>query len=240
MLPLSIVKNRGLTGSFILAVVAFLAFGAFLFFNTLYLQEVRGMSPLRAGLLILPTTAVALFLSPISGHLTGTRGARFPAGLATVLTAIGMVLLALTLSATTPIYLLLIAYLLVGFGQGLINPPLTNAAVSGLPRDQAGVAGAIMTTARQIGSNLGIALVGAVIFSVATSLNDTQHVVNRALSSLHGGANYVVGVRYGDLLAGVLSLLTLGVAWYAFAPRFEGTRDLETGQFIASTTGRPA
>ena len=239
MLPLSIVKNRGLTGSFLLAVIAFLAFGAFLFFNTLYLQEVRGMSPLKAGLLILPTTAVALVLSPISGHLTGTRGARFPAGLATLLTAVGMGMLAITLSATTPIYLLLIAYLLVGFGQGLINPPLTNAAVSGLPRDQAGVAGAIMTTARQIGTNLGIALVGAVIFSVATSLNNAQHVANRALSTSHGGANYVIGVRYGDLLAGALSLLTFGIAWYAFAPRFEGTHDPETGQFIANATGRP-
>ena len=240
MLPLSLVKNRGLTGSFVLAVIAFLAFGAFLFFNTLYLQEVRGFSPLKAGLLILPTTAVALFLSPISGHLTGTRGARFPTGMASLFTAAGMGLLAITLSATTPIYLLLVAYLLIGFGQGLINPPLTNAAVSGLPRDQAGVAGAIMTTARQIGSNLGIALVGAVIFSIATSLNNAQHVANRALQTLHGGTNYDIGVRYGDLVAGALSLLSFGIAWYAFAPRFEGTHDPETGQFIADATRRPA
>ncbi|HEY5271732.1 MAG TPA: MFS transporter, partial [Acidimicrobiales bacterium] len=231
MLPLSVFKNRGLTGSFLLAVIAFLAFGSFLFFNTLYLQEVRGLSPLKAGLLILPTTAVALFFSPISGHLTGTRGARFPTGMATLFTAAGMGLLAVTLRATTPIYLLLIAYLLIGFGQGLINPPLTNAAVSGLPRDQAGVAGAIMTTARQIGSNLGIALVGAVIFSIATSLNNAQHVANRALQTLHGGMNYDIGVRYGDLVAGALSLLSFGIAWYAFAPRFEGTHDPETGQF---------
>jgi len=239
MLPLSVFKNRGLTGSFLLAVIAFLAFGSFLFFNTLYLQEVRGLSPLKAGLLILPTTAVALFFSPISGHLTGTRGARFPTGMATLFTAAGMGLLAVTLRATTPIYLLLIAYLLIGFGQGLINPPLTNAAVSGLPRDQAGVAGAIMTTARQIGSNLGIALVGAVIFSIATSLNNAQHVANRALQTLHGGMNYDIGVRYGDLVAGALSLLSFGIAWYAFAPRFEGTHDPETGQFIADATRRP-
>jgi len=239
MLPLSVFKNRGLTGSFLLAVIAFLAFGSFLFFNTLYLQEVRGLSPLKAGLLILPTTAVALFFSPISGHLTGTRGARFPTGMATLFTAAGMGLLAVTLRATTPIYLLLIAYLLIGFGQGLINPPLTNAAVSGLPRDQAGVAGAIMTTARQIGSNLGIALVGAVIFSIATSLNNAQHVANRGLQTLHGGMNYDIGVRYGDLVAGALSLLSFGIAWYAFAPRFEGTHDPETGQFIADATRRP-
>jgi EmrB/QacA subfamily drug resistance transporter len=240
MLPLSVFKNRGLTGSFLLGVIAFLAFGSFLFFNTLYLQEVRGLSPLKAGLLILPTTAVALFLSPISGHLTGTRGARFPTGMATLFTAAGMGLLAVTLSSTTPIYLLLVAYLLIGFGQGLINPPLTNAAVSGLPRDQAGVAGAIMTTARQIGSNLGIALVGAVIFSIATSLNNAQHVANRALQTLQGGTNYDIGVRYGDLVAGALSLLSFGIAWYAFAPRFEGSHDPETGQFIADATRRPA
>jgi len=240
MLPLPIFRNPGLTGSVVLAVIAFLAMGSFLFFNTLYLQEVRGYSPFKAGLLILPTTAVGLILGPVSGHLTGTRGSRFPTAIATLFTAAGMGLLALTLSATSPLYTLLISYLLIGFGQGLINPPLTNAAVSGLPRDQAGVAGAIMTTARQIGTNLGIALVGAIIFSVANRLNVAQHVSDRALQTLKAGTNFVTGVRYGDLFAAALSLGSFFIAWHSFAPRFQGTHDPETGQFLSDATKRPS
>lgn len=238
MLPLSVFKNRAVTGSFALAVIAFLAMGSFLFFNTLYLQEVRGYSPLHAGLLVLPTTAVGLVLSPISGHLTGTRGARLPTTLATLFTTGGMALLAATLSVDTPVLLLMLSYLFIGFGQGLINPPLTNAAVSGLPRDQAGVAGAITTTGRQMGTNLGIALVGAVVFSISSRLNTTQHVHNRALSTLHGGMNFITGVRYGDLLAAVLSLASVAIAYVAFAPHGAGTYDTTTGQVIIDATKR--
>lgn len=239
MLPLALFKNRAVTGSFTLAIIAFLAMGSFLFFNTLYLQEVRGYSPFHAGLLILPTTAVGLVLSPISGHLTGTRGARLPTTVATIFTTGGMAILAVTLRVDTPILVLMLAYLFIGFGQGLVNPPLTNAAVSGLPRDQAGVAGAITTTARQIGTNLGIALVGAVVFSISGRLNASQHVTNRALTSLHGGLNFITGVRYGDLVAAVLSLVSIAIAYVAFAPHHAGTYDTKTGQTIIDATKRP-
>jgi EmrB/QacA subfamily drug resistance transporter len=240
MLPLSVFKNRGVTGSFALAIIAFLAMGSFLFFNTLYLQEVRGYSPLHAGLLILPTTAVGLVLSPISGHLTGTRGPRLPTTIATVCTTGGMALLAVTLRLDTPILVLMLSYLLIGFGQGLVNPPLTNAAVSGLHRDQAGVAGAITSTGRQMGTNLGIALVGAVVFSISSHLNATQHVTDGALSTLHGGMNFITGVRYGDLLAAVLSFVSFGIAWVAFAPNRAGTYDAATAQTIVDANERSA
>ncbi|MFD5584245.1 hypothetical protein ACFWII_10640 [Streptomyces sp. NPDC127063] len=56
--------------------------------------------------------------------------------------------------------LLLSAYLLIGIGFGFANAPLTNTAVSGLPHSRAGVAGAVTSTARQLGSALGIAVAG--------------------------------------------------------------------------------
>ena len=239
MLPLSLFKNASVTGAFILAVIAFLAMGSFLFFNTLYLQEVRGYSPFQAGLLILPTTAIGLVLAPISGHMTGTRGPRFPTAVAMSVTAFGMGLLALAMSRSTPIAVLMIAYLAIGVGQGLVNPPLTNAAVSGLPRDQAGVAGAITTTGRQMGTNLGIALVGAVVFSISGQLDKSQHLASKALTTLHGGVNFVTGVRYGDLLAALLSLIAVFVARAAFAPHREGIYDELTGHMIIDATKRP-
>ena len=58
---------------------------------------------------------------------------------------------------------LLLSYLVFGLGFGMVNAPITNAAVSGMPRSQAGVAAAIASTSRQIGASLGVAVVGAIV-----------------------------------------------------------------------------
>ena len=67
------------------------------------------------------------------------------------------------LSATTPFTWLFAAYVLFGIGFGFVNAPITNAAVSGMPRAQAGVASAIASTSRQIGQTLGVAVVGSLV-----------------------------------------------------------------------------
>jgi len=64
---------------------------------------------------------------------------------------------------------LLGAYAVFGAGFGLVNAPITNTAVSGMPRAQAGVASAIATTSRQVGQTLGVAIVGAIIGSSAAT-----------------------------------------------------------------------
>ena len=71
----------------------------------------------------------------------------------------GLILTQLT--ATTPFGLLLLSYLIYGIGFGLLNPPITNTAVSGMPASQAGVAAAIASTSRQVGATLGIAVLGS-------------------------------------------------------------------------------
>ena len=67
----------------------------------------------------------------------------------------------------TPVVQLVAIYVVFGFGFGLVNAPITNTAVSGMPREQAGVAAAIATTSRQVGQALGVAVVGAVAGSHA-------------------------------------------------------------------------
>ena len=62
----------------------------------------------------------------------------------------------------TPLAWSIAAYVVFGLGLGFVNAPITNAAVSGMPREQAGVAAAIATTSRQVGMTLGVAVVGAV------------------------------------------------------------------------------
>ena len=135
-------------------------FGGFLFLNTLYLQDVRHLSPFDAGLYTVPMALVTLVIAPLSGRLVGNRGARVPlVGGSLALIASALILTQLTVR--TPFSVLIGAYMLFGLGFGLINPPITNTAVSGMPPSQAGVAAAVASTSRQVGQTLGVAVLGA-------------------------------------------------------------------------------
>ncbi|MBO8190450.1 MFS transporter [Streptomyces oryzae] len=151
------------SGATLTAVCAFAALGGFLFVTSLYLQEVRGMSALRTGLCMLPMAAMTLVCAPLSGRLVGTRGPRLPLLVAGAGTAAAGVLLARTTSADVSLWVLFAGYVLFGVGFGLVNAPITNTAVSGMPRAQAGVAAAVASTSRQVGSSLGVAVIGAVM-----------------------------------------------------------------------------
>jgi EmrB/QacA subfamily drug resistance transporter len=151
------------------AVAAFATLGGFLFLNTLYLQDVRGLSALHAGLDTLPMAVMTMVASPISGRIVGSRGARIPLVTAGVALTAACIMLA-QMEPTTPFTWLFVAYVVFGLGFGVVNAPITNAAVSGMPRAQAGVASAIASTSRQLGATLGVAVVGALVTSkVSTS-----------------------------------------------------------------------
>lgn len=143
------------------AVMAFAAWSGFLFASTLYLQDARQLTPIMAGLCTVPAGLAILLLSPLSGRLVGATGTRLPMALAGVgIGGASAVLLGLT--TATPLPLLIGTYTLFGAGFGMINAPITNTAVSGMPNAQAGAAAAIASTARQVGAALGIAIAGSV------------------------------------------------------------------------------
>jgi EmrB/QacA subfamily drug resistance transporter len=146
----------------LVAVAAFAALAGFLFLNALYLQDVRGYSPLHAGLLTLPMALMTALLPPISGRIVATRGPRLPLVVGGVGIAASGVLL-LTLDQDTSLLLVIAAYVLFGLGFGMINAPITNTAVSGMPLAQAGVAAAVASTSRQVGSALGVAVLGSLV-----------------------------------------------------------------------------
>jgi EmrB/QacA subfamily drug resistance transporter len=177
-----------------IAVAGFAALGGFLFLNTLYLQDVRGLSALQAGIDTLPLAVMTIVLAPISGRIVGRRGGRIPLLIAGI-TLTASCLMLVRLSATTPFTWLFIAYLIFGVGFGFVNAPITNAAVSGMPRAQAGVAAGIASTSRQIGQTLGVAVVGSL---VATSLRTGNHldfaVASRAGWWVLGGCGAAVTI----------------------------------------------
>jgi EmrB/QacA subfamily drug resistance transporter len=148
----------------VISVAAFAAFGGFLFLNTLYLQEVRGLSPVQAGLCTVPMAVMTVVASPLAGRMVGRRGPRLPLVISGFCLVIACAMLT-GIDPATPLARLFAAYVVFGLGFGFVNAPITNAAVSGMPRAQAGVAAAIATTSRQVGQTLGVAAVGAIATS---------------------------------------------------------------------------
>jgi predicted MFS family arabinose efflux permease len=164
LIDLRFFRSTPFASSVAISVSALAAFGGFLFLNTLYLQETRGLSPVHAGLATLPLAVMTVITSPVSGRIVGRSGPRVPLVIAGIAFVIASVMLT-GLDPGTPLAWLLAAYALFGLGFGFVNPPITTAAVSGMPRAQAGVASAIASSSRNVGQTLGVAVVGAIVTS---------------------------------------------------------------------------
>ncbi|MZD08140.1 DHA2 family efflux MFS transporter permease subunit [Streptomyces sp. SID5785] len=164
LIDLRFFRSAPFSGATVVAISAFAALAGFLFLSTLYLQDVRGLDALHAGLWMLPMAVMTLVCAPLSGRLVGSRGPRIPLLVAGVaMTASGVLFAAF--DAQTSNGTLVLGYVVFGLGFGFVNAPITNTAVSGMPRAQAGVAAAVASTSRQIGSTLGVAVIGAVLAS---------------------------------------------------------------------------
>jgi MFS family permease len=201
-------RSPPFTGASVIAVLAFTILSGFLFVITLYLQQVRGDSPLRAGLSLLPATAVMALAAPVAGHLTGWRGPRIPLVASGLFIAAGAAVL-VPLQADTSYLTLAVAFALLGAGLGLVNPPVTNSGVSGMPPSQAGVAGAVISAVRQLGNVLGVAVMGAMLAAgVAGTAGTPEH--DRAFAAATHGPWW---------LALACGLLVAVVGWFTTSPR---------------------
>ncbi|HET9060326.1 MAG TPA: MFS transporter, partial [Acidimicrobiales bacterium] len=191
LLELRFFRSPPFSGATAIATLAFVVLAGWLFLNTLYLQEVRGYSPLMAGVAALPATIVIVVVSPLTGKVVARHGARWPLTISGLLLMGGAGSLALA-QPHWPYLYLAGGYLLIGLGFGMVNPPITNTAVSGMPRAQSGVAAAVASTARQVGSVLGVAVLGSVLTAELPS----------QLARLASRAHLPPEVRHKLLLAG--------------------------------------
>jgi EmrB/QacA subfamily drug resistance transporter len=199
LLDLRLFRSAPFTGATLIAVCTFGALAGFLFLTTIYLQEVRGYSALHAGLYTLPMALMTAVFAPVSGRLVGARGTRLPLILAGSAMALSMLPLT-RLAPDTSTVLLVACYLVFGFGFGMVNSPITNTAVSGMPRAQAGVAAAIASTSRQVGGSLGVAVIGAAVVSGVHGPTATGFA-----AASHVGWWIVFGCGLGVLALGLLS-----------------------------------
>jgi EmrB/QacA subfamily drug resistance transporter len=201
LLDVRFFRSAPFAGASVIAILAFGSINGFLFLNTLYLQGVRGYSAFHAGLCTLPIALLIVVLAPISGRTVGRRGGRIPLVVASISMLAGSAML-LGLTATTPLALLIGSYVVFGIGFGVVNPPITNAAVTGMPSDQAGVAAAVASTCRSVGGTLGIAVLGSV---VGTGLTSSGSFPASFAQATHAGWWILFGAA---ILIGVIGIVT--------------------------------
>jgi EmrB/QacA subfamily drug resistance transporter len=200
LLELRLFRSVPFSAAIVMALQALCGFSAFLFVTTQYLQDVRGRSALATGLCLLPVGVLVLVLSPRTGRLVGTRGPRLPLVVAGTALALGGAV-SLGIGPATPLPAVIASYLLFGIFLGTVNPPITNTAVSGMPRSMAGVATALASAGRQTGTTLGVAIAGTVVGS-ALARGGTAFT-----SAEHGVWWMVLGLGAG---LGALGLLSTG------------------------------
>jgi EmrB/QacA subfamily drug resistance transporter len=210
LIDLRFFRSAPFAGATLIAVAAFAALGGFLFLNTLYLQSVRGYSALHAGLLTLPMAVMTGVSGPLSGRLVGTRGPRLPLLVAGAAVAIGALLL-VDVSTHTATTRLVVAYLILGVGFGLVNAPISYTAVSSMPRAQAGVAAALASTSRQVGATLGVAITGTLVAVSAVS-GGRGGSPSQATSSSPAAWAVIAGSGVAVLVLGAVSTGTWAVA----------------------------
>jgi predicted MFS family arabinose efflux permease len=211
LLELRLFRSVPFSAAIGIALCALCAFAAFLFVTTQYLQDVRGMSALTAGLCLLPVGVLVVVLSPRVGRLVGARGPRLPLVVSGTALALGGGA-SLWLGPATPLPAVLAIYVPFGIFLGAVNPPITNSAVSGMPRSMSGVAASLASAGRQTGTTLGVAISGAIVGSA----------VGRGRTAFTGAEHGVWWLSLG-LGAGIVAL---GL--------------LSTGRWALGTAGRAA
>ncbi|WP_067461925.1 MFS transporter [Actinomadura macra] len=201
LIDLRFFRSVPFSGATVIAVSSFAALGGFLFVNSLYLQNVRGLSALHAGLVLLPMAAMTAVFGPLSGRLVGARGPRPSLQIAGAAMLASGLMFAL-FDAETGTATLFFAYVLFGIGFGMVNAPITNTAVSGMPRSQAGVAAAVASTSRQVGQALGVAVMGAVL---AAGTGSGQGEVSRFVAAARPAYWVLAGCAAAVLVLGTLT-----------------------------------
>jgi EmrB/QacA subfamily drug resistance transporter len=188
-----------------------------LLYIVLYLQNVLGLSPLEAGVRLLPITAMAFVFSPLGARLSERVPLRALIGVGLALAGAGL-LLAGGLDADSEWTALLAGFLFIGAGIGLVNPSVAEAAIGVVPAARAATGAAINNTFRQVGVAVGVAALGAVFEGrIESKLGD---LLANGPAALHGRAGELApAVSSGNTDAAVAAAPPEAQAFLAHAAR---------------------
>ncbi len=160
MLPLSLFRHRTFSAAVLFGICVNLTYYGTVFVLALYLQRARGESALQAGLALLQLTGGFLLSNLASGRVVARHGPRAPMLAGALVAALGYGSLHFV-DASTPLAVLLVPFLLIPTGMGFAVPAMTTAVLASVAPERAGIASAVLNTARQAGGAMGVAAFGA-------------------------------------------------------------------------------
>ena len=211
----------------------FFAMAGVYFFMRFYLQNVRGYSPLHAGLLTTPVAIGQLVAASRSAPLVSRFGAKvvMPGGL---LLVTGALTGYHSLSQKTPIVALELIFLLLGAGMGIVMPTATDSVMSVAPREHGGAGSAITNTSRQVAVALGVAVLGSILAqayrnqlapALATLPTAARSAVTQSIAATQAVA--------GQLAHGRKALLTTADQAFVYAMRLTTVVSIPAGPACA-------
>jgi len=179
------------------------------FYTSVYLQEIIGFSPVKAGLSFVPMALCIALSATLAPRVVGLIGKNRTVSLGVLIMVVGLILFAL-LGQHASVAALMPGFVVFGLGGGLMTVPLTEAVLTATPAERGGVASALLNESREVGGLLGITVIGAVLRSVQSG-------------SLRGGATaaaaFMDGYHAGVFLAiGVLAVCVV-ISYLALRPR---------------------
>jgi EmrB/QacA subfamily drug resistance transporter len=201
MLDLSLFRVGSFTGANLVAMLVSLGMFGVFFFVSLYIQNILGFSPTKAGASFLPMTLLIIVVAPMAGKASDRIGSRWLMG--TGMTLVGFsLLLYQRVGLHSTFWTLLPAMLLGGVGMAMTMSPMTAAAMGSVPVDKAGVGSGVLNSFRQLGGSLGIALMGAIVASYVTVPPGSPESAQQFVDGLHAAL----------LVAAVITFLAAVVA----------------------------
>lgn len=229
----SLLRYKGFRyGLFTVTIVAMGEFGA-VFIISIFLQTVKGLSAIDAGLTFLPMAISVFIFAPVAGILATRFGPKWIITTGMVLEAVALFSLSQIITITNPVYYLYPVLVVYGAGVGLAISQVTSTVLLSIPWQKAGVGSGAANTVRQIGSAFGIAVIGAILVaqisavgqadlaSSSASFGPMASLLKAALSSgLSGGLDPSLIASFGPLWPAardiIFDALTQGTRWAAF------------------------
>jgi len=230
----SLLRYKGFRyGLFTVTIVAMGEFGA-VFIISIFLQTVKGLSAISAGLTFLPMAISVFIFAPIAGVLATRFGPKWIITTGMVLEAVALFSMSQIISISNPVYYLYPVLVVYGAGVGLAISQVTSTVLMSIPWQKAGVGSGANNTVRQIGSAFGIAVIGAILVAQISAVGQAELAASTVNfgqmgiaslkaafnSGLSGGIDPAFiasfGTNWPAAMQIIFDALTQGTRWAAF------------------------
>ena len=206
LVPFAILRVKGLVAANVTQLIAFAGFFSMFFFVTLYMQEVLGYSPLRAGAAYLPITAGFAVAGGITSQLITRIGTRPVVVAGCLIAAGGIYYLSRVPLHGSYVTDLLPGFLVMSLGAGSVFVSVAAAANAGVPGDKAGLAAGLFNASQQVGSALGLAILSVVAITRTNAL-----IAAKAAPVTGLDAGYHRALLVGSLLMAAAAIIALRI-----------------------------